>query len=56
MTNAFQHAVTIALNHEEIGKHSERMTKIKLFINKYDWKRTKFPSEKDNWKKMRKTI
>ena len=31
----FQYAVTVALNHEEIGKHAE---KIKPFINKYKWK------------------
>ena len=32
------------------------MTKIKSFINKYNWKRITFPSEKDDWKKMRKTM
>ena len=31
----FQYAVIVALNHEEIGKHAERITKIKPFINKY---------------------
>ena len=30
----FQYAVTVALNLEEIGKNSERITKIKPFINK----------------------
>ena len=30
----FQYAATVALNHNEIGKHSERITKIKPFINK----------------------
>ena len=29
----FQCAVTVVLNHEEAGKHSERITKIKPFIN-----------------------
>ena len=38
----FQHAVTLTLNHEEIGKHSERIPKIKTFKNKQlEWK--KFP-------------
>ena len=32
----FQHVITIALNHEEIGKHPERITKIRSFINKYN--------------------
>ena len=29
----FQFAVTVALNHEEVGKHAERITKIKPFIS-----------------------
>ena len=35
----FQYAVTVALNHDQIGKHTERKTKIKLFINKYNWEK-----------------
>ena len=31
----FQYAVTVTLNYEEIGKHPERITQIKPFINKY---------------------
>ena len=27
----------VVLNHEEIGKHAERITKIKPSINKYKW-------------------
>ena len=46
----FQYSVTVALNHEEIGKHAQRITKIKPFINKYKWEGTIFPSEKDDWK------
>ena len=33
----FQCPVRVALNHEEIGKHAERITKIKPFMNKYKW-------------------
>ena len=36
---------------KKIGKNSERITKIKSFINKYNWKVTNFLSEKDNWEK-----
>ena len=50
----FQYALTVALNHEEIGKNSERTTKIKSFINKYKWQRINFPSEKYDWKKSEK--
>ena len=50
----FQYAVTVGLNHEEIKKGPQRLTKIKLFINKYNWKGINFPSEKDDWKKFGK--
>ena len=30
----FLYAVTVVLNNEEIGKHAERIMKIKSFINK----------------------
>ena len=31
----FQYATTVMLNYEEKGKHAERITKIKPFLNKY---------------------
>ena len=31
----FQYAVKVGLNHEKMGKHTERITKIKTFVNKY---------------------
>ena len=43
-----QYTVTVALNHEEIKKGPQRITKVKLFINKYNWEGTHFPSEKDD--------
>ena len=30
----FQYAITVALNHEKIGKHPVRISTIKPFINK----------------------
>ena len=50
----FQYAVTAALNNEEIKKDLQRITKIKPFINKYNWEGINFPSEKDDWKKFEK--
>ena len=50
----FQYSVTVALNHEKMGKHAERITKIKAFINKYKSKKINVPSEKDDWKKIEK--
>ena len=43
------------LNYEEIKKDPQRITKIKPFINKYNWEGINFPSQKDDWKKLRKT-
>ena len=50
----FQYAVTFTLNYEEIKKDPRRITKIKPFINKYNWKGINFPSEKYDWKKIEK--
>ena len=37
-----------------IGKNYGRITKVKPFINRYNWEGTNFPSEKDDWKKFKK--
>ena len=50
----FQYTVTIALNHEEIGKKSQRISKIKLFIDKYNWEGVNYQSRKDYWKTFEK--
>ena len=44
----------VGLNHEEIGKYCERITKSKSFIKKYNWEGVDFPSEKDDVKKFEK--
>ena len=48
----FQYAVTVALNHEQIRDHPEKISKIKPFIDKYDWKEIDFPSTGKDWKKF----
>ena len=50
----FQYTVTVALNYEEIEKDPQRITKMKPFINKCNWEGIKYPSEKDDWKKIDK--
>ena len=35
----FKHAVAVALNHEQIKSHPERISKIKQFIDQYNWKK-----------------
>ena len=41
----------IALNHESIWKHPERIVKIEPCIDKYNWKDINFPTESKNWEK-----
>ena len=48
----FQYAVTVTLNHEQIKDHPERISKIKPFIDKYNWKYIDFPSYSKHWKKI----
>ena len=40
----FQYALTVALNYEQIKDHPERISKVKFFIDKYNWKEIDFPS------------
>ena len=47
-------AVTLALNDEQIKNHLERISKIKSFIDQYEWKEIKFPSYKKVWNEFEK--
>ena len=48
----FQYAVTLALNLDKIISHPERISKIKPFIEQYNWKDIDFPSTSKDWKKF----
>ena len=48
----FQYAVTLALNLDRIKKDPQRVSKIKPFIEKYNWKDIDFPSTSKDWKKF----
>ena len=48
----FQYAVTLALNLNKINNHPQRITKIKPFIEEYNWKDIDFPSTSKDWKKF----
>ena len=48
----FQYAVTLALNIDKINDHPERLSKIKPFIEKYNWKDIDFPSISKDWRKI----
>ena len=42
--NCFQYSLTVALNHKQIKSHPERISKIKPFIDQYNWKEINFSS------------
>ena len=44
----FQHAAIVALNYEEIKWNPERVSNIKPFMNKYNWKGINYPSKVDD--------
>ena len=48
----FQYAVTLSLNLISTDNHPERISKIKPFINKYNWKDIDFPAKSKDWKKF----
>ena len=48
----FQYAVTLALNLDKIKKGPKRVSKIKPFIETYNWKDIDFPSTSKDWKKF----
>ena len=42
----FQYAVTVALNYQNIENVPQRISKIKLFIDQYNWRKINFWSNK----------
>ena len=49
---SFQYAVTLALNLDKINKNSQRISKIKRFIEEYNLKDIDFPCTSKDWKKF----
>ena len=46
----FQYAVTVALNHDKINNHPQKVSKIKPLIDQYNWNGIDFPStSKENY-------
>ena len=50
----FQYSITVALNHQNIENHPERISNIKPFIDKYNWKDIDFPAGIKDWEKFEK--
>ena len=49
---SFQYAITVALNHREVGKDPQRISKNRPHINKYNWRDIDFPAGTDEYKKF----
>ena len=49
----FQYAFSIALNHEQIKNHLEKIPNIKPFIDQYNWKFIDFPTSFNLWKVLK---
>ena len=50
--NYFQNALNDSLDYQAIKADPERISKLKPYINQYNWKDIKFPSDKEDWKKF----
>ena len=50
--NCFQNALNDALDYQRIKKYPQKISKLKPCINRYNWKDIKFPSDKEDWKKL----
>ena len=50
----FSFAATVALDYDEVESNLKRVSNIKPFINKYNWKGINYPSKIDNWKTFEK--
>ena len=50
--SGFQYEITAALNHQNIDHHPERISKLKPFINNYNWKDIEFPADSIDWRKF----
>ena len=49
---SFQYSITVALNHQNIENHPERISNIKLFIDQYNWESIDFPAGITDWKRF----
>ena len=48
----FQYATTLASNHDKINKHPQRISRIKPFIENYNWNDINFPATKKDWNRF----
>ena len=48
----FESSIVIALHHQKIGSHPERMLNIDVFSYMYNWKGIEFPAGIKDWKRF----
>ena len=48
----FQNALNDSIDYQSIKKSPQRISKLKPYINQYNWKNIKFPSGKEDWKRF----
>ena len=50
--NDFQNALDDALNYQNIERDPQRISKLKPYINRYNWEGIEFPARPKDWKKF----
>ena len=50
--SCFQNSLNDSLDYQRIKKKPQKISKLRPYINQYNWKGIKFPSDKENWKKF----
>ena len=50
--NDFQNALDDASNYQNIERNPQRISKLKPYINKYNWEGIEFPAGPKDWKKF----
>ena len=50
--NDFQDALNDALNYQNIETHPKRISKLKPYINRYNWEGIEFPARPKDWEKF----
>ena len=54
--NRFKNALNDSIDYQKIKKYPQKISKLKPYINQYNWKGIKFPSDKEYWKSLNKII
>ena len=51
-SQCFQYSITVALHHQDIEKHPEKITNIGSHIGLYNWEGIEFPAGIKDWKRF----